>query len=193
MLIQMLINQPQMLLPIVQRTPLWVWGLLAALTWLGLSQARNRTASLTRVAFMPVAMTALSVWGTVSAFGNSPQFGSVLLAWLAAAALSLAATAPMAAPAGARYDARARLFSLPGSWVPMALILGIFLIKYVVGVDLAMQPGFARDARYALVTAALYGLFSGIFAGRAARLWRLARRPASAGGTPPAQRLSLRA
>ena len=179
MLIQLLIDRPQMMLPILKSTPLWVWGLLAALTWLGLSQARARTAGLARVTFMPVAMTGLSLWGTASAFGGSPQAGSVLLAWLAAATLSLAATSPMAAPAGARYDTRTRLFGLPGSWVPMTLILGIFLVKYIVGVDLAMQSGLAREARYALPTAALYGLFSGIFIGRAARLWRLALRPAA--------------
>jgi hypothetical protein len=69
---------------------------------------------------------------------------------------------------------------MPGSWVPMLLIVGIFLIKYIVGVDLAMQPTLALDSRYVLIVGALYGLFSGIFAGRAARLWRLVARPAAA-------------
>ena len=86
MLIQMLVHQPQMLEPVLKHTPTWVWALLAALIALGLSQARDRSASLARIAIMPVAMTALSVWGTVSAFGNSPQFGSVMLAWSAMAA-----------------------------------------------------------------------------------------------------------
>jgi hypothetical protein len=181
MLIQMIIHQPQMLGPVLKSTPVWVWGLLAVLTWLGLSQARARTAGLARVTVMPIAMTALSVWGTVSAFGGSPQFGSVLLAWSAAAAIALATLAPMAAPAGTRYDVRTRAFRLPGSWVPMLLILGIFLTKYIVGVELAMQPGLARDGQYAVMAGALYGLFSGVFAGRAVRLWRLASRPAAAG------------
>jgi hypothetical protein len=154
MLIQMIVHQPQMLGPVLKSTPPWVWGLLAVLTWLGLSQARARTAGLARVTFMPIAMTALSVWGTMSAFGGSPQFGSVLLAWSAAATVALATLAPMAAPAGTRYD---------------------------VGVELAMQPGLARDGQYAVMAGALYGLFSGIFTGRAVRLWRLASRPAAAG------------
>lgn len=180
MLIQMLADQPQMLLPILNRTPPWVWGLLAALALLGLSQLRARSVSLARVAVLPVAMTALSVWGTASAFGSPPQFTSVLLAWFAAMALAVAIAAPMAPPTGARYDAGSRTFALPGSWVPMLLILGIFLTKYVVGVELAMQPGLARDADYARVTGALYGLFSGTFIGRAARLWCLALRASPA-------------
>jgi len=180
MLIQMLIDQPQMLVPILKRTPPWVWGLLAALTLLGLSQARARTASVARIAFMPIAMTALSAWGLASAFAGSPQFGSVLLAWSGAAAIAVGLVTPMAAPAGTRYDASSRQFRQPGSWVPMLLILGIFLTKYVGGIDLAMQPGLVRNSDYALATAALYGLFNGLFIGRAARLWRLAYRPASA-------------
>ena len=176
MLIQMLIDQPRMLGPILTRTPPWVWGLLAAVVLLGLSQARARSVSLARVGVLPAAMTALSVWGTASAFGSSPQFISVLFAWFAAMALAVAVAALMAPAAGARYDLASRSFVLPGSWVPLLLILGIFLTKYVVGVELAMRPGLALDADYARVTGALYGLFSGTFIGRAARLWRLALR-----------------
>ena len=58
----------------------------------------------------------------------------------------------------------------------MLLILGVFLTKYVVGVELAMQPALARDGPYTLAVGTLYGVFSGLFVGRAARLWRLADR-----------------
>ncbi|HXD39002.1 MAG TPA: DUF6622 family protein [Ramlibacter sp.] len=185
MLIQMLIQQPQMLGTVLKNTPLWVGGLFAALIALGLSQVRSRTAGLARVTVVPAVMTTLSLLGTVSTFGGSPLIGSVLLAWLAAAAASLAIIATMAAPAGTLYDAATRKFHQPGSWVPMLLILGIFLTKYIGGVDLAMQPGLARDAQYTLTTAVLYGLFSGIFIGRAARLWRIAyRRPNAPANRP---------
>ena len=179
MLIQMLVDQPRMIGPVLSGTPPWVWGLLAALTLLGLSQVRARTVSLARVTFLPIAMTALSLWGTVSAFGTSPLFGDVMLAWMCAAAVAVAVIAPMAAPRGTRYDAASRSFAMAGSWIPMLLILGIFLTRYMVNVELALQPGLVRDGQYTLVTGALYGLFSGIFMGRAARLWRLAFRRAA--------------
>jgi uncharacterized protein YneF (UPF0154 family) len=76
------------------------------------------------------------------------------------------------------------LFTLPTSWVPLLLILGIFLTKYIVGVELAMRPALARDDQYTLVVSVIYGLFSGIFIGRAARLWRLALRSASVPALP---------
>jgi hypothetical protein len=174
MLVSMLIEHPQMIGAVLKGTPTWVWTMLAALVVLGLSQARDRTASLARTVLMPLAMTAFGVWGTVSAFGNSPMFGYVMLMWMLVAAVTFAAIGMMEPPKGSSYDAGARTFRLPGSWVPMLLIAGIFLTKYVVGVDLAMQPGLARDGQYTLVVGALYGLFSGVFAGRALRLVRLA-------------------
>ena len=176
MLIQMLVHQPQMLEPILKHTPTWVWALLAALIALGLSQARKRSASLARIAITPVAMTALSIWGTVAAFGGSPQFGQAFMAWSAMAAASLAAVAPFSPPAGTRYDPATRSFTLPGSWIPMLLIVGVFLTKYVVGVELALQPPLAHDGTYMLAVATIYGVFSGIFIGRTARLWRLTAR-----------------
>jgi hypothetical protein len=182
MLIQILVNQPQMLGPILKNTPVWVWGLLAGLAVLGLTQVRERNASWMRVALLPVTMTAMSIWGTASAFGSSPLFGTILFTWLASTVIVLALVAPMAAPRGAAYDGDTRSFRLPGSWVPMALIAAIFLVKYVVGVDLAMNPALARDGQYTLIVAGLYGVFSGIFIGRTARLWRLAIRRMPANG-----------
>jgi hypothetical protein len=179
MLIQLIAQNPQMIGTIVSRTPSWVWGLFGGLLFLGFSQVIGRTMGLRRVMLTPVAMTALSVWGMVAAFGNSPQFMTVLFVWTATAAAAAALVAPMAPAAGTKYDATRRSFVVPGSWVPLALILGIFLTKYVVGVELAMRPSLANDSQYALVTAVLYGAFSGIFIGRAARLWRLALRPAT--------------
>jgi len=166
---------------ILANTPLWVWGLLVALLALGYSQARDRSASLVRITVMPVAMTTLSIWGTVSAFGSSPMFGYTMLAWMFAAALFFSVVTPTAAPRGTSYDPATRTFAMPGSWVPMLLILGIFMTKYVVGVGLAMDPGLARNGQYTLVVGTLYGLFSGVFAGRAARLWVLARRSMPSG------------
>jgi len=190
MLISILAQQPQMLPTILQHTPVWVWGMLAALIALGLSQVRDRTAGLPRVALLPVAMISLSIWGAVTAFGQSPLFGNVMLAWAAAAAIAFVGVVSLGVPRGAAYDAGTRTFALPGSWLPLVLILAVFLTRYVVNVDVAMNPALARDGSYTLVAATLYGLFSGVFAGRAARLWLLVRRTAAA---VPAQAVATNA
>lgn len=164
-----------MLSQILLHTPSWVWALFALLLVLGWKQSRPGSYSLARTLAMPLAMSGLSVYGTVSAFGGIPQ---VLLAWCAAAlplAWLVSRTAP---PQGTHYDAGLRRFSAAGSWMPLALMMGIFLTKYAVGVTLAMQPARAHDPVFALAAALVYGAVSGCFFGRAARLWRLVGRDA---------------
>lgn len=164
---------PSMIAQILTNTPFWVWGLLAALVALGLSQVRSRTVGLSRIVLLPLGLGGFSLWGMVSAFGPSlPVLGS----WIAATSVLLLLVTRMPLPKGARYDAATRQVALPGSWVPMLLILGIFLTKYAVGVSLAMQPELKANGDFTLAIATLYGIFSGIFAGRAARLLRLALR-----------------
>lgn len=177
MLIQLLIEKPQMIGPILAGTPAWVWVLLAGLLWVGIGMLKDDTFSARRAAIMPVAMTGLSLWGTIEAFSQSVIYGYVLLAWAVATVVLAAAVGLMPAPAGTSYDPQARTFTVRGSWVPLALILGIFLVKYVVGVEVSMQPALAHDGTYSLTYGAIYGVFSGIFTGRAIRLGRLALRP----------------
>jgi len=160
-----------MLLQILTHTPTWVFVLLAVLLALGVQQLFPRRVSLTRATLMPLAMTALSVSGVVTAFGAA---SAALVVWalatVAAAALSL--RRPL--PAGTRYDTASRSFFIAGSAVPMAMILGIFSTKYAVGVGLALHPELAQSAGFALTIGALYGAFSGLFAARVLALWRLA-------------------
>lgn len=160
-----------MLVQIIIHTPLWVWGLLVALLALGLTQMVTRTVALRRTTFLPLVMVALSLFGTVSAFGAASP---VLLAWLAAGVVTGALVLLRPLPPGTRFDVLSRRFTVPGSAVPLLLIVGIFLVKYFVGITLVMQPVLAHETSFRLAFGALYGAFSGVFAARGARLWRLA-------------------
>jgi hypothetical protein len=126
---------------------------------------------LKRITLMPMVMIGLSLFGTMSVFGSDPK---ILLVWLCAGVLTSLLVLQKASTATTHYDATSKLFTLPGSWVPLALIIGIFITKYVVGIMTAMQPNLAHELSFSLSCATLYGAFSGIFLARAARLWRLA-------------------
>jgi hypothetical protein len=162
-----------MLTQILTHTPRWVFVLFALLVWLGIKQLYAGTVSLTRVTLMPLAMTGLSFYGMLSAFGDSPV---ALLGWACAATGLLLTVQRWPLPAAARYEAATRRFHLPGSAVPLALMMGIFFTKYVVGVVVAMHPLLPLHTGFALGIGLLYGAFSGIFAARGLRLWRLAIR-----------------
>ncbi len=175
-LIELLIAQPQALARIAQNTPVWVWGLLAALVALGLSQARARQASLWRVSLLPAAMLSLSVLGAMGDFGRTGLLAPTLAAWTASAAAVLLALRHRAPARGSGYDAASRRLHLPGSWLPLLLILAIFCLKYAVGIELALRPQASQDAAFALPVCAVYGALSGLFAARALALWRLTSR-----------------
>ncbi len=156
---------------IIIHTPVWVWALLALLLWLGLKQSRPGQPSLLRTTLIPLALAGWSLFGALSAFGSAPL---VILTWLAAATVLAWWVLQIPLPDATRYDVRTRTFQVPASWVPLALLMGIFANKYFVGVALNMHPELTREATFTLGSSALYGAFSGVFAARAARLWRLA-------------------
>jgi len=166
-----------MLLHILQQTPTWVWGIFVVLIGLGLAQSVGRTVKLRRVVVLPVVMTLMSIHGTFSAI-PSANWSWVL--WLGAAMVTITWFASGELPAGARYDARQRVFHLPGSWAPMALMMAIFLTRYAVGVALAIAPALAQDVATAAIVSSVYGALSGVFVGRMLRLLRATRTTAVA-------------
>ena len=170
-----------MFIQIITRTPIWVWAILGLLLWVGLQQSVPRSVSLRRITVLPLVMIGLSLAGMFTAFGAG---GHALLAWGLAAVVAGAVVMSRSLPQATQYNSWTQQFQLPGSWTPLVLMMGIFITKYAVGVMLAMHPGLARDALFSQSVGALYGGFSGVFAGRAARLWRLASSKSSGATTP---------
>lgn len=166
-----------MILTILRHVPLWVFAALAALVVYGVSQAFDRRVSLQRSLVLPIVMVGLSLYGVLGAFG---QQHFVLLAWADGLVAAVVLLFPRLRFSGVQYDVDTRSFSVPGSWVPLALMMSIFTLKFGVGVALGFNPALRDNAVLALGASALYGAFSGIFLTRAAVLWMLAQRTAKA-------------
>jgi len=162
-----------MFIAIVQHTPLWVWGLLTALIALGLWQTRDRELSLTRVTILPLVLLALSAGSVLHAFGHLPI---ALGSWAAALGVALTFGRHFIAVRNARWSASTGLLHVPGSWLPLAMIVGLFGVKYFAGASLALHPALAHDATFASLCSLAYGSFSGLFAARALSLRLLATR-----------------
>lgn len=163
-----------MLLQILSQTPKRVFLLFAALLWLGCSQLRTRDVRSGRMFGIAIAMIVFSLCGTLAASRHVLAFS--LGAWFAGAALVAAATMLRPLPPGTRYDAVRSSFTVAGSALPLALMMTMFFTKYGVAVALARNPQLAFEPGFVLGAAALYGVGSGAFGARAARLWRLAHR-----------------
>jgi len=163
-----------MLIGILQHTPHWVWWLLAALVSLGVSQMQPRHRTLRAATAIPVAMAALSFYGVVSVFAHQ---SIALVAWAVAMLAALATSHAAGLGSKVRWLAAERRLLVPGSWVPLMLMLGLFIIKFGANVALAIHPDLSVDELFACSVSFAYGAFSGIFLARGLAMWRAARQP----------------
>ena len=164
----------EFVIQVIKGTPVWVWAILVVLVVLGVTQLRQRVVSRYSVLIAPVAFLFV---GLLAAGRGPIGFSAWALTLLAAAALTFFVWQPTA---GARYDASNDRLHLPGSVIPMILMLAIFLLNYVINVVLAINPALRGELAWQVGPAVVLGALSGLFIGRAATLFRMNRTPSSA-------------
>jgi len=160
------------LLAILSHVPAWVWGLLAFIIAMGVLQSRDQTQARARLLILPLAWAAFGAWGVEQSFGLHLL---PLLAWAAGLFLGLLLVKRSGWPGQARFEADTQRFFVPGSWLPLALMLGIFISKFALGMSLALRPQLAQEPAVALGFALLFGALGGVFLGRSRNI--LARAP----------------
>jgi hypothetical protein len=158
---------------IILNTPPWVWVLLAFLIYRGAVASTDRALPLAQTVIIPVVMLGLSIQGILGAFGAS---GATMSSWLACLFAGAWLAWRLFNRAAVSADRSKGLVFQQGSWMPMALMLGIFLMKYAVGVLLALQPRHAHELAFVVSVCALYGLFNGVFIGKLLRVVSIYRR-----------------
>ena len=151
--------------------PPWVFAVLLLLVFLGLRQARPRLMAPALAVGIGSLMVGLSLWGLWSTFGTDP---ATLLCWALGLGLALAAGRRWLAPRGMTLAADARV-RVPGSWLPLALMLGIFGLKFALGYEAATGHPVTAHSLAGAAVAGLLGSFSGSFFARALAVRRFAR------------------
>lgn len=155
-----------MIAQIISHTPTWVFVLFAALLVVGFKQTRNRTVREWPAYLLPVGMVALSFFGVQSSFG----LGLLpVAAWLACI-VAVALLGYRRLVNGMRYLPAEKSFLIPGSWIPFAVIMAIFLAKYLFAVLRATGAIVTTSSATALLFSAVYGCLSGYFCARAGAL-----------------------
>lgn len=157
----------------LQHIPVWVFALLLGLIALGLLQTRTRHVGQRRLLGINIALTVFTLVGVVQQWRHTPWLVLGLLSWAASCAVVAWGLGQGAAPAGASYNAETRRFTVPGSWLPLALFMAIFACKFVVGMLSATAPEAIHNLQAAIGISAVYGLFSGLLNARALRLLKL--------------------
>jgi hypothetical protein len=139
---------------------------------LGVAQTRPRTIGSRRATLLPAAFVALSLAGVVSTFGGNAL---AIAAWAAAVAAAVAAGSRLLPRRRATWRAADDTLEVAGSWLPLVLIVSLFLVKYAANVGLALHPGLAAQRDFVLASSLAYGAFSGLFAARGLQLWQVRR------------------
>ena len=158
-------------LEIIRHTPFWVWAMLAKLVAIGLWQTRARQIGRARVTLLPLLMIGLSLGGVLGSFG---VLAVAVGGWATGVGAALAFGRHALAVPGAWWSQRTGLRHVPGSWLPLALMLALFALKYCAGASLALHPALGTDAVFAAACSFGFGGFSGLFLARSLSLRMLA-------------------
>ncbi len=156
-------------LDIVTHTPTTVWATLAALVLVGLRQTRTQTLSAGRVWLVPLVVGAASLAGALRGFAGA---GEVLTGacWTAGVAAGFVSNRSLDLPRRVSANADGG-FTVGGSMAPLLLLVGVFLVRYVVNVALAIQPSLSGNPEAAAAAAIAYGATTGLLAARSRKIW----------------------
>jgi hypothetical protein len=159
----------------LQHIPPFVFLILALLLWLGLSASKDRLVRWRIPVIVPMAMTILAITSLLGQYGGTDLIRPALLAWLSVCGGVVWRFAQRPLPDSFQYSAEAAKFHMPGSYVPLALYMGIFAFKFMVGWMTGMQMPVVNEILFVLAISSIYGMFSGIFLSSAWRLIQLRR------------------
>lgn len=151
------------MLEILQNTPLWVYLLFITLLVFGLKQTKTRTAPKTLLLILPIAMI---IYSLVDMIINIGFYGQRLALWSTGTIAAWLFAVAFLTPKGLKYDLATRKLVVPGSWIPLLLIVSIFSVKYVQGAINALSPEITKTDLFTWAFSFLNGIFFGIFAAR---------------------------
>jgi hypothetical protein len=148
---------------ILRGTPVWVWVLLVFLLSRGIKAFKGGTAPLGKLAIVPVVF---AVWGIAHLATERAAGWQAAVAWVLGAVAGLLAGAFIARKTSFTVDRMQKTVTVPGSAVPLILILVTFASKFWLGVELAISAPVPVDSGYVVLDGLISGIVAGIFAGR---------------------------
>jgi hypothetical protein len=162
---------------ILSGTPVWVSALLAFLVSRVMKALKGGTAPLSKLAIVPAVFAG---WGILHLFRESGANWHAGLIWIAGAVLGVCGGVALARASGMSVDRERETVTLPGSAVPLVVMLVTFASKFWIGFELATTP-VDSASMFVLLDAAVSGVAAGIFAGRFLIYWLGFRSTASFG------------
>lgn len=156
---------------ILSETPWWVYVLFFGLVSIGFAAARPRVVSLRRLLILPLVFT---LWNL--AWLNERIHGrhSLLVFWILGLAIGSYFGGMSVRKWIVKADRQQEKVHLPGSWSTLVLILLVFAVRYFFVYHYERFPDTSSDLY--TYDAAISGLITGIFMGRAYQVFHKYRR-----------------
>jgi len=145
------------MLEILKGTPFWVYFLLFILIYKGIKALKPNIMKLKKLLIMPVVFLIMTLHKI-----NTPYYYilfllcGLIIGWLLYKNIKI------------RADKTNHLIALPGSSLPLILILIAFSKGYYFGYESSVHPEYLTQHWFILLSLITSGFFSGIFIGRAA-------------------------
>ncbi|MFM0336314.1 DUF6622 family protein [Paraburkholderia fungorum] len=154
---------------IIHGTPTWVWVLLVVLLSRGFKALRSGTASLSKLAIVPLIFAG---WGIAHLLSDPLAGWSAAIAWTTGALVGMMGGVFIASRSRFMVDPIANTVMLPGSVLPLLLIIATFVTKFWLGVEFATVTDASSLGTVVLIDAVVSGAVAGVFAGRFFTYWR---------------------
>lgn len=155
----------------IAHIPVWVFFILAGILAAGLSQRRTRVRRPFTVMVVALALSAWSLSGVVAAFDATL---ATLGPWALGLAIGAATALALGVGRGMQAGPGGSQVLVPGSWAPLALMLGIFVLRFGLGMAQALGSAPSAGSPGAMTLVVLLGALGGAFIARALAVWRVA-------------------
>ncbi len=148
---------------ILTHTPLWVWGLLLYLVYVGVRLLSPTTVSPKGMLLMP---SIFLLWGIYGIFNRLAMPWTALFIFAIALIVGLLlGKIVMAIQKPAMLDTETGMVQRPGSVVPIIVILLSFGCLYCLNVCAAYHPDSVKELNFTAIYSVISGLTSGFFWG----------------------------
>ncbi len=144
------------MLEILKGTPFWVYLLLFFLIYKGIKALKPTTIKLKKLVILPAVFFILSLHKIANPYYYVFfLICGIIIGWLLYIKIKVKA------------DKDKKLIGLPGSVLPLILIIVAFVKGYYFGYESAVHPEYLNQYWFIITSLIVSGLFSGIFIGRA--------------------------
>lgn len=147
--------------------PVWVPVVFLPLLVIGYRQSVTRTVRPGVLVGVALVLLAISFYGVIAAFGPVLLAGGL---WTLGYAASVAVGSSLIR--SERMALVDSAVSVPGSWVPLVLMMGIFSAKFALGVAAGVKAPLMHSPAFVAGMSGLLGALSGGFGARAVAVYR---------------------